>query len=316
MAGIPNIGNTCFINSTLQCLFGVELFKNYVLSDKFTLKDSKYNDFFKSLRDLFNSLDEKSEDIRDNIRDFCNNLQSLDDINAKNISNFSIHNDSSELLVYLLDIFEDYSILKCKDKNVTLSEKSFNKNVKKSIVSKNFKIQQLKQIQCQGCGHLYPLKYNTHINIWQLCISPHFINSLFDAIKYDSMTKIMNEYNCEKCKETVDVKERTILSLLPPTLIIQLLRFENTGNKITKNILIPFKLSLDKFSYKLKDQIYELKSICCHVSNNHMFGHYFSIVKKNEDWYIIDDNHIEKIDKEKVKNIILNNAYILFYDKI
>ena len=36
MAGIPNIGNTCFINSTLQCLFGVELFKNYVLSDKFT----------------------------------------------------------------------------------------------------------------------------------------------------------------------------------------------------------------------------------------------------------------------------------------
>ena len=318
MIGIPNIGNTCFINSLLQCLFNDDKFRKYILSNKFKYKISKYDTIFVALKKIFIQLYEQDE-VRNEMEVFCKELQVLgkEDIIAENISNFNIHNDASELLVYLLDILNDHSQLNYETPIKNKSEKIFFKNIKnKSIVSNLFKIQQLKQLQCQSCSNLYPLNFNNNINIWQLNISQHFINSLFDAIKYDSMTKIINSYNCEKCKETVEVKERTILSILPPTLIIQLLRFENNGSKITKNILIPFIISLDKFSYKLKNQIYELNSVCCHISSNHLFGHYFSIVKSDEKWFILDDNSVNEAEEEHVKNIILQHGYIFFYHKI
>ena len=69
-------------------------------------------------------------------------------------------------------------------------------------------------------------------------------------------------------------------------------------------------------NYKLKNQIYELNSVCCHISSNHLFGHYFSIVKSDEKWFILDDNSVNEAEEEHVKNIILQHGYIFFYHKI
>lgn len=318
MIGIPNIGNICFISSIIQILYYIPEFRSYVISKDFKINNEDYVDFFSKLQNIFIKLNEE-EDITESIVEFCNSLKELNkvDVMVENFTNFNIHNDSSEFLIYIFDKLDDYSVMDYKIESNSKADKIYFDSIKnKNIINKLFKIQQLKQIKCMNCSYLYPLNFNNYLEIWQLNISQYFINNLFDAIKFDSMTKNMDDYNCEKCKTISQVKERTILSKLNDIFIIQLLRFNNDGSKINKDIIIPFQLNLDKFSFQLKNKNYKLSSVCCHISNNQLFGHYFSIVNLNNKWIIFDDNNVKEITNNDAKSIINRNGYLLIYHKI
>ena len=336
MKGIDNIGNTCFINSTLQILNNNDDLRQYILSNNYntslfeyfnTNKKSlpKNYELYKvlllTLQKIFIALNSTDYEVSKQVKGLCICLQNLakkGDYLASDISDFSIHNDAEEFLTFILDKIEDYSIdNNFKINKNTLAGKNINTRYKnKNIIIKSFKLQQITQYKCLSCNNLTKLNYDNYLNKIQLSINKNYINSLDDALSYYSITNEMNEYNCEKCNTTGKAKERTLLTLLPNYITIQLLRFKNDGSKINKSIDVPLRLNFDNYSYKMRDMNYELTSVICHIDFSIMSGHYISVIKRSNNWYIQNDNDVKKVSEYSAFEYIKKKGYILIYKKI
>lgn len=55
---------------------------------------------------------------------------------------------------------------------------------------------------------------------------------------------------------------------------------------------------------------YTIFAIIIHWGKSIQSGHYISIVKRNDKWYICDDDEVKEIDEDE---ILVDNAYLLFY---
>lgn len=327
MIGIENIGNSCFINSGIQFLYNIDIFKKYIIDNNFKKdiniknneKDEKlklYKCVLLEFQELLINMDKEcKDDIKNNIKNIClilQHLTKLDDYLASNISNLNIHNDVEEFINFIFDKIEDYTEYRSVE---LISTNQFYENFfkKKSIINKCFKIQQATQQKCLNCGYLSKLNFNNYINKLELSISEMSINSISESLNYYCKTRIMNEYHCDKCKQICKAKERTILSILPEYIIIQLLRFNNDGSKNTKAINIDKIIDFTKNTYDKKSSKYVLTTVSCHIDFNFNCGHYITFVNKNDSWYKIDD---ESVNITNNFDILTNNCYLLLYKKM
>ena len=323
MKGIENIGNTCFFNSVIQLLNNNTLFRNYILSenyDKSLLEVNQgYNKLLKLLKLVIKNIGNDEIEKKYIVLFFkVLDIISKKDCLASDICDLSIHNDSEELLSYLLDKLDDYTINNFTIKGNTKSIKLFNKNFnnKQNIITKLFKYQYVTQQECLKCNHLTVLKYDNYSNILKLPIYENNINTLEESLNHFFNLKKIDEYHCEKCKNKTQAKDRTLISYCPYILLIQLLRFTNDGSKINKTVEIPKLLNLKKYSFNISNKIeYKLSSIICH-SGSLDFGHYISVVNNNDNWYLINDESVDIINDEQLFNIINNMSYLLCYNKI
>jgi ubiquitin carboxyl-terminal hydrolase 22/27/51 len=55
---------------------------------------------------------------------------------------------------------------------------------------------------------------------------------------------------------------------------------------------------------------YSIFSIVIHCGKNIQAGHYVSIIKRKEKWYMCDDDEVEEMNENDVE---AKNAYLLFY---
>ena len=55
---------------------------------------------------------------------------------------------------------------------------------------------------------------------------------------------------------------------------------------------------------------YSIFSIVIHCGKNIQAGHYVSIIKRKEKWYMCDDDEVEEMSENDVET---KNAYLLFY---
>lgn len=327
MIGIENIGNSCFINSAIQFLYNADIFRNYILKKEF-LNTVIINDndtdakkiLYKNIIIYFHSLflnlhSENQLSIKRYIQNICQTLKELtekDDYLASNISNLNIHNDVEEFINFFFDKIEDYTA----DKSIKLNQSNifYEKFFKtKNIINKCFKIQLANQQKCINCGYLSKLNFNNYVNKLELSIAENSINSISDSLNYYCKTRVMNDYNCEKCKLIGKAKERTILSVLPEFIIVQLLRFNNDGTKNNKSINIDKVLDFTNNIYEKKVTKYELTTISCHIDFNLNCGHYITFVNNDNKWYKIDDDNISITNNF---DILTNNCYLLLYKKM
>ena len=333
--GIKNLGNTCFINSSLQIFIHCPLFIHKLITkNKVINENTPITLNFLSICDLM--LKTKSNSI--SIYSFKNLL------GLKHKIFFGhLQQDSQEFIrIFLEDISKElneikyngiYRLLSNSDsKNKKMRDEDFHINFsqrEKSIITEIFYSQIVNIYTCQCQSKIFSFQKILDFPLLFPEKIKNNIISLYDLLKlYFSEEYIDFENKCEKCKKIVKHKKELKISRPPEILILSLQRIDLiTGKKLDYSVKFEQKLNLYEFidhecGYD-KESKYELFGVINHqgIINS---GHYFSfIINKNNEWIEFNDSIVRKINyfsnyspyvyalfyiKEKYKNMKLFNS--------
>lgn len=318
LSGLLNLGNSCFLNSIIQCLNYSYEFGEFLNNDKLEVKDDSNGKMlieYNELRKLMTSknciispkrfykyfMDCAKENSRDNFLDFQ-------------------QNDAGECLQFLLEMFHN-----SLSRSVSIDIKGKIEGIQDKIAKECF----------SSHKKFYENDYSELLNIFSAIQVTKVIdkktNKMSSVVCEPFMTLMLpiptkgeNEsIQLEDCFDLFATEEKlenhiksTQFWSFPNTLIIILNRFYNSN--LRKNqICVEFNhnnvLDLSKYviGYNAKKFKYKLYAVCNHTGALEG-GHYSSYIKCNK-WYHFNDNVIEELGKHK---IVSQKAYILFFRKI
>jgi ubiquitin carboxyl-terminal hydrolase 2 len=325
LSGIDNMGNTCYLNSALQCLSNCRWLTYYILSNNYLDDMNQDKKEFKFLKEYCRFLVYLWED--NCVIEPVKLKKVLEQFNDRYLG-WRQH-DSHEVFNLILDLLHNSLSFSAK---IEAEGKSKNKTDDlqirsieswKSYFSKEYSIplmlfygQYHTKITCLTC--------NKNWDVFEpFCSLNLTITKETDTLKdcLDLYTKEEeldkdNLLKCEHCNDQRKVKKQSLLWRMPSYLIIIFKRFNFRMAKITKKIdfpLIGLNMSEYMESYDKKNCIYDLVSICNH-SGNTSGGHYFSYCKNsNGNWYEFNDDDVNEI--ENLDNLVSSSAYYIIYER-
>ena len=331
ITGLANLGNTCFINSTLQCLSHSYELSTFLNTKKYESKITQKPDSlilveYDKLRDMM-----WSENCIISPGGFITAVQKVAAIKQKQLFTGFAQNDLPEFLNFIIDCFHT-SIMRevdMKIKGNVITDKDQLASKCYQMMQKMYKEEYsdfLNMFYGISVSNILSLKSHEIItstpepyNIISLPIPKMNTVTLFDCFKlYTEREKMIGEnsyFNEKKNKKEDALKEIKFWSL-PNILIIDLKRFTNSNQKNNKFVSFPldnFDLSKFVLGYDRKSYIYDLYGICNHTGGV-MGGHYTAYVKTaNNKWWHFNDTHTNEISD--IKKLQSNNAYCFFYRK-
>jgi ubiquitin C-terminal hydrolase len=331
LTGLVNLGNTCFMNSAIQCLSNtLELTKYF--NDKDFAKDinKKYKhiqlayQWHRLLKGMWESNCIVSPtSFHKTVRELSEEMGYI------NFTGFN-QNDTQEFLILMIDTLHESLSREVK---ITISGKVKNSQDKMALEAmKNwkthFKSSYSKIIEL-FYGQLVSSIYTTDDKLLSQSYEPICMFDLplpnkksitlydcFDLYTEGELLDGDNQYMNDKTKKLIDAKKKIQIWKFPEILVISLKRFSITGMRLTKRndlVDIPIdELDLSPYcvGYTKNKSKYSLFGICNH-SGGLGGGHYYAFCKNsNGYWYNYNDTFVKKMDSE---NIITNGAYVLFY---
>lgn len=338
LVGLKNLGNTCFMNSALQCLLNTPPLADYFMND-IHIKEINKDNFLGSkgvvtsaFADLYKQYWTR-EDI--NVIDPQDFYEAI----SKFAPQFShgTQEDSQEFMAFLLDIIHE-DLNRVKDKPY-IADKDHNDNKleehateswkyylmrNKSIIVDLFQGQSKSTLKCLQCGYVSH-KFEPFMYL-SLPIPEDDGNkpkvSLIECLKeYSKEEKLDGEekWNCTRCKVPVDSTKKIEIWKLPNILIVHLKRFKFTREmrgKVQTFIDFPHA-DLDLGGVAAGAQrdlpIYDLFAISNHEGSL-SDGHYFTFAKNrdNHNWYAYNDSEVMTLSSEQ---LVSSSAYLLFFSK-
>ena len=323
LCGLKNFGNTCWLNSSIQCLLSIKPITDLALNYNINNKTILMNEWIR----LINGV--KNENCVITPLSFFKSVI-ISSNNNGYIFNFNKQNDVEEFLVFFIDSLHEEIKRKV---NITISGKivndidkmAFNAMKEWKIYFKNNYSNIIDIFYGQMVSHIKVIDKDIHSYSYPpICTFSLPINmdneniNIYDCFDLFTKPQILdgeNKWKYDVDNEYYDIEKSYNIWKFPKILIIHFKRFDNNGNKINKLIDFPLdNLDLTQYcvGYDKSNSIFSLTGICNHIGNNNS-GHYYSYCKKNDDWYIFDDNNVNKKDKS---TLITQNAYCLFYKKI
>lgn len=278
ITGFINMGNTCFMNCSLQMLIRCPKLVSILLDNEFKNSDLlKYKQTFQDyLRDTTKTLGPMI---------LYKRYQSLNK-NYMGLSQEDVH----EYLTFIIDDMNELS-------------KKINLNIKDL-----FKVELENKVTCLECGH-----YSSNViteNIMSLNVSD--ASNLTQCFLKFIQPEILGDndlWYCDKCSKKVKSQKNIKITKLPEYLFIGLNRITIDSNCIYKNNkAIEFPMA-----WHIKKN-YVLKGIIFHMGNIHG-GHYMCAIYKNDQWFIIDDTNIMTVTWDNLKSLC-SHAYMLMYHAI
>jgi ubiquitin C-terminal hydrolase len=325
--GLQNLGNTCYMNSIIQCLSHTVSSTRYFISkdflnklkDESTKKDIVIN-FYNILINLWKDCENKSLNI--------SSFKSSIDKNFPQFRGYNQH-DAGEFLVELLDCLHeeisyshDFEIIgEVKSKSDQLVYDSYQQfkddyKDKYSKMAEIFYGQTASILIFPNPEHItHKFEEFNHISL-PITSKTNNIYQCFDVFsEVDSLDDI--EYTIEeaglKNTDRASALKKQFIFRVPKVLILILKRFDNHEMKISKLIDFPID-NLDISNYVLdtreKKTKYSLYGLVNHYGNTGG-GHYTACCKNNGIWYNFNDSNVSVISD--LSELVDESVYILFY---
>jgi ubiquitin carboxyl-terminal hydrolase 8 len=330
--GLANLGNTCFLNSSLQVLHHTYELNDILDKIKIPLKteDSILVNEWNDLRLLMwanNGVISPNK--------FVHNIQVLAKKKGKDLFTGWMQNDMPEFLLFILDCM--HNSLK---RSVNMKINGSPENSRDKIAIECYAM--LKSIYDKEYSEIMNLCYGLSVTILssidnkiQHSIKPEqyfilnldilredgtVISELNDCFRYFTKEEELigeNAWYNERTGQKEDITKRVRFWNFPQILVITLKRFSFDGTrKINSLINFPLEnldLSEHVIGYNAKTYVYDLFGICNHMGGV-MGGHYTSFVKNTENqWLHYNDTIVERVDN--LQDLISQSAYCLFYRK-
>lgn len=295
--GLKNLGMTCYLNATLQQFYSIKPFRYAIMNY------NGDNEFMKQLAILFQNMKySKTKSVT--TQGFVDNFLLMGEkLNPR------CQQDATEFILSFFDLFQDDQYYK-------------------NLVDELFKVVITNSIRGLENDDYYENDTNEPSYVFELEVNKqlHSINDGFEHFIKPNYLTGQNMYRIGRDK-LINAVNYSVLSRIPPFLIIHLKRFEFNQDiyerkKISQRYEVLKEINIAKYTNN-KDQeaIYSLTGIIIHRGIA-LGGHYISFVKtKKNGWLCFDDETVTEINENEVmqqaSGIEKSNiaGYILFYQR-
>jgi ubiquitin carboxyl-terminal hydrolase 2/21 len=332
LSGLTNLGNTCFLNSTMQVLSHTYELNMFLEMNTYKKKlNNKYDSALLLEWDELRNLLWNENCIVSPFK-FVKTVQKLARLKGQDMFTGFNQNDLPEFLIFIIDCFHNAL---SREVNMTINGKI--ENEKDEIAVKCF--ERIKQMYENEYSEIWKIFYGIHVSLLEnastgkkisITPEPFFIINLpiplnnkcpslidcFDLyVEYELMDGD-NSIQIEGSNEKVSAKKSISFWSLPQILVIDIKRFNTTMKKNQVMIDFPLEnLDLSKYiiGYDKSSYIYDLYGVCNH-SGSLLGGHYTAFVKNmNDKWYHYNDTTVSEVKiAEQIKT---PKAYCFFYRK-
>lgn len=306
-AGLVNVGNTCFLNSVLQCLTYCPPLANYLLQEDNHAVKCKSRMTFCMMCELQRHMKRALEGSANGaIRPgpIVENLRNI----AKQFRHGS-QEDAHEFLRYVVDHLTRACIASYSG-NVPLDRVS----KETTVIHEIFGGHHRSQVTCLECKQTS----NTYDLFMDFILDIKGVQTLTQALEKSVEVEILmgdNAYECPRCRKKVRAQKRFTVHRPPKVATIQFKRFDSLGHKVSRHVVYTERLDLRPYMSDKQGGplVYRLFGVLVHSGSTCNSGHYFCYVKNsNGSWYLMNDQLVQETGLNKVLSH-LENAYILFY---
>ena len=334
--GLENIGATCYMNATLQCLCHVNRLKDYFLDDNKYNQDIalKYNSLSICFAEVIRKLWSQTNETSYAPHNFKNKISEMNPL-FQGIQ----ANDSKDLVLFIYEnIHRELNEPSQNPNEINFSNipnelSQFRQNYYSqnySIISQIFYYEQSSVMECQTC------KFRTYnYNIMNIIIFPlekvrlymqknytsgFSVVTLDDCFNQNEQPELLsgaNQIYCNNCRQNANALSYNKLYTCPEVLTIILNR--GKGLEFDVNFSFPLTISIDKYvTEKTNDTNYELIGVLTHHGPSGMAGHFVAYCKSpiDNNWYFYNDAVVTpcqgNVESEMQSNGI---PYILYYQR-
>jgi len=350
--GLQNIGSTCYMNATLQCLLHVNTLLSYFINkyhlERATLQ--KLNDsvptkgrisqaFFEIINSICraenNKLNTSTSDIS-NISSFDNSVSP--DKFQKTVGMYNPQfknleaNDSKDLILYLLQIMHQELNYYTKNSSLNAYPNQYDRQqtfqafirsyeaTNNSIISNLFFGTSENLTICEVCKKIiYNFQKFEFLTFGVFKYNGREFNLYNGFEDYCKPSKLTgdNQYYCNNCKKLCDALISTKIFFPPENLLINI---DYGKNKMYMPSSIKYDHEIDitkylSFNYGRKVK-YRIMSVCSHYGISGSFGHYIAYCKdkRYSKWYQFNDSIISECDANQIR--YGGTPYLLLYERI
>ncbi|XP_075047286.1 ubiquitin carboxyl-terminal hydrolase 2 isoform X2 [Mixophyes fleayi] len=331
LVGLRNLGNTCFMNSILQCLSNTKDLRDYCLKNSYqcdlnskTCSTAIMKEFAHLLQAIWtSSVNEvvSPSEFKTQIQRYAPRFMGYNQQDAQEFLRFlldGLHNEVNRVTVRPKFSHQDLDHLIDTEKGKLMWKRYLERE--DSRIVELFVGQLKSSLTCTECGYCSTV----FDPFWDLSLpiakksTPEV--SLMDCIRLFTKEDILEgdeKPTCCRCKARRRCTKKFTVQRFPKILVLHLKRFSEArirSSKLSTFVNFPLKdLDLREFSSEPSTHAtYNLYAVSNH-SGTTMGGHYTAYCKNpnNGEWYTYNDSRVTAMSSSQVKS---SDAYVLFYE--